>query len=106
MPRAKRSIESTVTIDGISLIWHLHREQQWSTDDGWRGMAIHVRVAEGARRELHMEYPPVKTQKNGYTRIDYPPGLGLWRPKLRPIFGKQWRLDGILIRAASRLCIT
>src|SRR5208283_267307 len=70
MPRAKRSIESTVTIDGISLVWRLHREQQLSTDDGCKGLAIHVRVAEGVRRELHMEYPLVKTQKNGYTRID------------------------------------
>ena len=67
-------------------------------------MAIHVRVAEGARRELHMEYPPVKTQKNGYTRIDTRPAWDCRRPKLRPIFGKQWRLDGIRIRAASRLC--
>jgi hypothetical protein len=33
-------------------------------------MAIHVRVAEGARRELHLEYPAVNTQRNGYTRIE------------------------------------
>jgi hypothetical protein len=70
MPRAKRSIESSVTVDGVLLIWRLHREQQWSTDDGWRGMAIHVRAAEGARRELHLEYPPVGTQKGGYTRVE------------------------------------
>jgi len=57
-------------IDGHSLIWRLHREQQLSTDDGCKGMAIHARVAEGVRRELHLEYPLVKTQKNGYTRID------------------------------------
>jgi hypothetical protein len=76
MPRAKRSIESTVTIDGLPLIWHLHREQQWSEDDGWRGIAIHVKVAEGTRRELHMEYPPIEMQKSGYTRIDPPrPGI-------------------------------
>ena len=70
MPRAKRSNESSVNIDGVSLIWLLHREQQGSNAEGWNGMAIHVRVAEGARRDLHLEYPPVNTQRNGYTRID------------------------------------
>jgi hypothetical protein len=84
MPRAKRSIESTVTIDGHSLVWRLHREQQGSTSEGWRGMAIHVRVAEGARRELHMEYPAVETHKNGFTRIgiDYSPRPGIVATKV------------------------
>jgi hypothetical protein len=70
MPRKKREIEQAVTIDGFALIWTLHREQQWSTADGWMGLAIHVRVAEATRRELHLEYPAVKTQKIGYTRTD------------------------------------
>jgi hypothetical protein len=71
MPRAKRSIESALTIDGFKLNWRLHREQQWSTADGWRGVAIHVTVAEGVRRELFLEYPAVKTQKVGFTRTDF-----------------------------------
>lgn len=71
MPRAKRSIHSAITLDGFSLIWHLHREQQWCTADGWKGVAVHVRVAEGVRRELYLEYPAVKTQKVGYTRTDF-----------------------------------
>ncbi len=71
MPRAKRSIHSELTIDGFPMIWHLHREQHVSTEDGWRGVAIHVKVAEGVRRELYLEYPAVKTQKVGYTRIDF-----------------------------------
>jgi hypothetical protein len=70
MPRTKRSIEQAVTIDGVQLIWKLHREQQFTTDDGWKGVAIHVRIAEGTRRELHLEYPAVKTQKLDYTRAD------------------------------------
>ncbi len=65
MPRAKRLIQSEVTIDGFPLIWHLHREQQ-STSDGWKGIAIHVRVAEGVRRELSLEYPAVSPQKSGF----------------------------------------
>jgi len=71
MPQAKRSIQSEVAIDGVTLIWRLHREQQWFVEDGWKGVAIHVKVAEGARKELHLEYPAVGTQKAGYTR----PGL-------------------------------
>jgi hypothetical protein len=47
-------------------------------------MAIHVRVAEGARRELHMEYPAVETQKNGFTRIgiDFCPRPGIVAAKV------------------------
>ena len=70
MPRTKRDLENSVTIGGIALIWKLHREQQYSTADGWKGVSIHVRVSEGTRRELRLEYPAVKTQKVGFTRTD------------------------------------
>ncbi len=70
MPRTTRNIEHTVTVEGVALIWNLHREQQWSTAEGWMGAAIHVRVAAGTRRELHLEYPAMKTQKIGFTRTD------------------------------------
>jgi len=67
-PRAKRSIQAKVTIDGVPLIWSLHREQQWFTADGWKGISIHVRVAEGARRELFLEFPPIGTEGPGNTK--------------------------------------
>ena len=70
MPRAKRSIQAALSVDGMPLIWHLHREQQWCTADEWKGMAIHVKMAEGAHRELVLEYPAVSTQKPGYLRTD------------------------------------
>jgi len=70
MPRAKRSIQAALSINDLSLIWHLHREQQWCTADGWKGLAIHVKMAEGAHRELILEYPTVRTQKPGYLRTD------------------------------------
>jgi hypothetical protein len=70
MPRAKRSIQSSIDIDGFSLVWHLHREQQGCEAEGWRGVAIHVKVAEGAHRELFLEYPAARTQKSAYTRTD------------------------------------
>jgi hypothetical protein len=61
MRNTKRSIQSAVTIDGVALIWELHREQNWSADKNPTGMAIHVRVAGPgpARRELYLEYPAV-----------------------------------------------
>ena len=74
MPSPKRSIQSAVTIDGTPLIWHLHREQQGSDEDDMKGLAIHVKVAEGTRRELHLEYPAVRSAKAGY----------LWTAPARP----------------------
>jgi hypothetical protein len=70
MPRAKRSIQSVVNIDGIDLVWNLHREQHLSTEDGWRGIAIHVKVAQGVRRELHLEYPSIMTEKMSVLKTD------------------------------------
>jgi hypothetical protein len=64
MPRAKRSIKGAVTIEGFSLIWNLHREQQAYNEEEWKGVGIHVRIAEGVKRELHLEYP-VKAMKVG-----------------------------------------
>jgi len=68
MPRAKRSIQSAVTIDGLSLVWNLHREQQWFTADGWKGISIHVQMAGRARRELFLEFPPIGIERPGNTK--------------------------------------
>ena len=70
MPRAKRSIQAAVTIDGFPLVWHLHREQQETSTDGWKGVAIHVKVAEGVRRELFLEYPAAAPKMNGLIRTE------------------------------------
>ena len=70
MPRAKRTIRAEFKIDGFTLIWHLHREQQLSTEDGWKGVAIHVCNSERVRKELHLEYPTVGTEKSGATRTE------------------------------------
>ena len=70
MPRAKRSIEAAVIIDGITLKWRLHREQQWYGTEGWKGISIHVKAGEGTFRELFLEYPAAKTQKPGWIRIE------------------------------------
>jgi len=70
MPRAKRSIEAAVVVDGFSLKWRLHREQEWSGSDSGKGVSIHAKAIEGTFRELFLEYPPVKTQKAGWIRTE------------------------------------
>ena len=65
MRNTKRSIQSSVTIDGVPLIWRLHREQNWTDDRNAVGLAIHVEVVGLVRRELYLEYPAVRKQQNG-----------------------------------------
>ena len=54
MARAKRSIEIEVNIDGVRLVWRLHRE-------------------------LFLEYPVIREQKPGWTRPKLPV-----RPRILP----------------------
>lgn len=71
MPRQKRSIGGELCIEGQAVIWRVHREQQWCMVDGWKGLSIEVQSANSARRSLFLEYPTVKTQKQGWMRT-YP----------------------------------
>jgi hypothetical protein len=67
MRNTKRAIQASLTIKGVPLIWRLHREQNWSTDEKAVGLAIHVQVVGLVRRELYLEYPVVRRQMNGYS---------------------------------------
>ena len=71
MPRGKRHIERSVTLQGVPLVWRLHREQHFTFGEGWAGVAIHVQVAEGVRRDLFLEYPAVQIQKAGGFGADH-----------------------------------
>lgn len=56
--RRKRTINGEAVIDGMSLVWELVSEPQWSNSgDGYKGLCISVHVANEARRELIIEYP-------------------------------------------------
>ena len=66
MRNTKRSIQASVTIDGVPLVWRLHREQNWTDDQNAVGLAIHVQVVGRVRRELYLEYPVVRKQQNIY----------------------------------------
>lgn len=71
MPRSKRHIERAVTVQGFPLVWRLHREQHYTYGEGWTGPAVHVRVAEGVRRELFLEYPAMETPRTGGFGVDH-----------------------------------
>jgi len=61
----KRVIKETVTIGGLELCWELRSEPQFTTEHGYRGMCISVRLAEGVRRELILEYPAPEKKQTG-----------------------------------------
>ena len=78
----KRSIEGSVTINGINLIWQLVSEPQvigeGLTDLGLRGLRISVRAESGHNRELVLEYPfPTKRNSVGLPQVPQ-------RPKFSP----------------------
>lgn len=67
MRNAKRTTGGRVTVDGVDFEWHLHREPQWCTADGWRGMVLGVRQT-GCQREALIEWP---MPKSGSSSVPY-----------------------------------
>jgi hypothetical protein len=87
--RRKREITGKLTVDGVVLRWEVRSEPQWNTTDGDIGMRLTIE-AEGplmtrnplapknkAHRELILEYPFEKRQKNTSRFPD--------RPKIDPM---------------------
>ena len=60
MRNAKRTLHGQVSVDGEEYAWRLHREPQWCTADGWRGMVIAVNHIDGQREAL-LEWPMPKS---------------------------------------------
>ncbi len=61
----KQNPEFEIEVDGEPYVWRLQRRPQWSSDtNGWQGMAIAVRHAEG-QREAMLEFPPGPQPKYG-----------------------------------------
>jgi hypothetical protein len=58
MKARKRQASGKVTIDDVEIVWELLREAQYTTSDGYKGMAFSVR-ADGDKvfRELILEFP-------------------------------------------------
>jgi hypothetical protein len=83
----KRSAEGAVIVEGVKLRWNIHREPQWCTADGWKGLAIAVCLEGGKGRELILEYPFPK--KGRRLRIDGKTYLVAPNPPVRPTISKQ-----------------
>ena len=58
--RRKRSMTGTFEIDGLTLVWELMSEPQWTTE-GAKGLCVCVRLSQGSNRELNIEFPYDKT---------------------------------------------
>ena len=55
--KAKRDMSDVCVIDGVAYRWHVHREPQWASVDGAKGLCIAVEPVEDAQKILLMEYP-------------------------------------------------
>jgi hypothetical protein len=60
MRNAKRSIEGKISVDGIEFTWRVHREPQWCTQDGWRGLVLSFHQIDASREAL-VEWPMPKS---------------------------------------------
>lgn len=52
-----RSGDSLVTVGESAFRWRVHREPQWCTTDGWKGLMISVEHGDLKGRSLLIELP-------------------------------------------------
>lgn len=55
--KAKRQMEDVAIVEGVKFRWHIHREPQWATVDGAKGLCISVQHEENPQKVLLLEYP-------------------------------------------------
>jgi hypothetical protein len=58
--QTRRPVVTEVEVDGVAYCWVVHREPQWSSMDGWKGLCIEVTHADGSGRTLLIEFPFMK----------------------------------------------
>lgn len=63
MANAKRTENGIVLVEGEAYAWRLHREPQWCTTDGWRGLVLAVTHVNGQREAL-VEWPMPRGASN------------------------------------------
>jgi hypothetical protein len=52
-----------IEVEGTEFRWHVHRQPQWCTADGWKGLALHVEPAHDPQRALIVEFPFAVTSR-------------------------------------------
>jgi hypothetical protein len=55
--RAKRDLGDIAIIGGVPYCWRVHREPQWSSVDGPKGLCIAVEPQDNPQKILLLEYP-------------------------------------------------
>lgn len=63
MRNSKRTETGIVSVDGEDFAWRLHREPQWCTTDGWRGLVLAINHIDGQREAL-VEWPMPRRASN------------------------------------------
>jgi hypothetical protein len=94
----KRSAEGSLVVEGYKLHWTVHREPQWSTADGWKGLSIAVQLEDGKGRELILEYPYPK--KGRRLRIEGKTYLVAPNPPVRPAISAK-TIEGAIVQAIA-----
>src|SRR5579862_2797475 len=54
---AHHSNDSLITVDGSEFRRRVHREPQWCTADGWKGLSICAETEDSPHRQLLLQYP-------------------------------------------------
>jgi hypothetical protein len=52
-----RTEPALVEVGGATYAWSVHREPQWCTIDGWKGLALEVAAQDASGRQLIIELP-------------------------------------------------
>lgn len=53
----KKQPVNQVRANGQEFSWAIHRQPQWCTADGWRGLAVLVELAVEPQRQLIVQFP-------------------------------------------------
>jgi hypothetical protein len=51
------SAKKSVQVGQQEFLWHIHRQPQWCTAHGWKGLALYVELAHEPQRALILEFP-------------------------------------------------
>ena len=63
-----------MAVGGVNLCWRLVSEPQWTTEHGYKGLCIAVRMEDGHHRDLILEYPfPKKSSSHGAPKLPQRP---------------------------------
>ena len=70
---SQRITDGVVTVGEAEFRWNVHREPQWCTEHGWKGLVIAVEPAVEPQRRLIIKYPFPESKAVGtFRRMQLP----------------------------------